>query len=545
MKKLVLSLLIITMSSHLYSQQTVGLFFNTPQSYDGYTLFAPTSSDTTYLIDNCGEKVHTWVTNTTPGNSVYLLENGVILRTGKASNQKFGVGGVGGLVQMIDWESNLIWEYIISDDTQCQHHDIEPLPNGNILALLWVTHTKAEAEQAGRKISPIELWSERVIEIKPDLVNGGGEVVWQWDTWDHYVQDSSDEFDNYGEITNPRKINLNYTTRRFTDRDWLHFNSVDYNPKLDQIMLSNHNFGEIYIIDHSTTSAEAKTDKGGKSGHGGDLLYRWGNTLAYGQGTEEDIRLFTQHDPHWIPDSLTDGGKIMIFNNNIGSTEKLDYSAIYIIDPLMDEDNNYILSDGKFGPSDPYWIYTSEPKTDFFSKNISSSQRLPNGNTLLCEGASGRFTEINPNKEKVWQYVCPTGKDGVMLRQDEEPLSNQVFRVERFSKNFPAFVDRDLEQKGYIELGSEFTCDLYNVSTSVKTEDHLDIIVNQYSDRVVLESKEKINQVEIFNSVGSKIYDTKSAIQTNTISTNNLGTGVYFLKIYLNNQFAYRKIMIN
>lgn len=545
MKRIVLIFLIIVMSSQLYSEQTIGLFYNTPQSYDGYTLFAPSTNDTTYLIDNCGEKVHSWVTNTIPGNTVYLLDNGILLRTGKTGNTKFNSGGNGGIIQMLDWESNLIWEYTVSDSTQCQHHDIEPLPNGNILILMWSFHTKEEAEQAGRTMSPSELWSEKVIEVKPDLVNGGGKVVWEWDTWDHLVQDVSDKLDNYGDVTNPRKINFNYSTKGFTNKDWLHINSVYYNPRLDQIMLSNHNFGEILVIDHSTTTAQAKTDKGGRSGYGGGLLYRWGNPMSYGQGTEADIKLFTQHDPHWIPDSLVDGGKIIVFNNNIGKLELMDYSAVYIIDPDMDGNDNYILNEGKFGPSDPFWVYMGEPNTDFSSKNYSSSQRLPNGNTLFCEGASGRFTEINPSKEKVWQYVTPTGADGLLLHQGNKPVGNNVFRVERFSKKHPAFVGRDLEQKGYIELGSEFTCDLYDNQTSVNTVDNYDIKVNQYSDRVVLESKEIINQVEVFNSIGSKIYGTNTSTLTSTISTNNFGTGVYFLKIYLNNQFAYRKIMIN
>lgn len=545
MKKTLLIVMIILMSIHLYSEQTNGVFYNTPQAYDGYTLFAPSASDTTYLINNCGEKVHSWVTTTYPGNTVYLLDNGILLRTGRAFNTTFTAGGNGGLIQMLDWDSKLIWEYKISDTNKCQHHDIEPLPNGNILALVWVTHNQEDAEKVGRETSTSKLWSERVMEIKPDLINGGGEVVWEWDTWDHLVQDYSEDLPNYGDVTNPRKINFNYTTKGFNNRDWLHINSIDYNPRLDQIMLSNHNFGEIIVFDHSTTTAEAKTDKGGKSGHGGDLLYRWGNPQSYGQGTKEDIQLFSQHDPHWIPDSLPDGGKILIFNNGIGNVLDSEYSAIYMVDPDMDENDNYILKDGKFGPSDPFWTYTDEPKTNLFSRNFSGAQRLPNGNTLICEGPIGRFTEINANKEKVWLYKNPVGIEGKINAQGGINSGNLVFRAEKLSKNHPAFIGRDMTPSGYIETGSEFTCDLYDNQTSVTTEDNLDLVVNQFSDRVVLVSKEIINQVEIYNSIGSKIYDTKSALQTNTISTNNLGTGVYFLKIYLNNLIAYRKIMIN
>ncbi len=537
--------MLILTNTTLYSDQTIGLFYNTQQSYDGYTLFAPSSSDTTYLINNCGEKVHSWVTNTVPGNSVYLLDNGILLRTGKAFNSFFTVGGNGGLIQMLDWESNLIWEYKISENTYCHHHDIEPLPNGNILALVWVIHNQAEAEQAGREISSSELWSEKIIEIKPDLVNGGGEVVWEWDTWDHYVQDFSAGLDNYGNVSNPRKINLNYSTLGFGNRDWLHFNSVDYNPRLDQIMLSNYNFGEVIIVDHSTTTAEAKTDKGGKYGHGGDLLYRWGNPLSYGKGTLDDIKLFTQHDPHWIPDSLPDGGKIMIFNNNSGNNMENQFSAIFIIDPEVDEKDNYKLNDGRFGPDETYWIYTDEPKTDFYSRNLSGAQRLPNGNTLMCEGAIGRITEINSNKEKVWQYVNPIGLNGKIINQGESSSGNVIFRAERISKNHPALLGKDLVPMGYLESGSDFKCELYDSKASVNFEDNFDIAISQYSDRIELESEELISNIELFNSIGVKIFDASLTNEINSISTINFGTGVYFVKIYLNNKIAYRKIMIN
>ena len=83
--------------------------------------------------------------------------------------------------------------------------------------------------------------------------------------------------------------------------DWLHINSVAYNPDLDQIMLSVFEFSEIWIIDHGTTTAEAAGHEGGKYGKGGDLLYRWGNPRAYRAGTVKDQKLFGQHNAHWIP----------------------------------------------------------------------------------------------------------------------------------------------------------------------------------------------------------------------------------------------------
>ena len=256
---LFVSVLSILANTGIYAAQTVGLFLNTSASYNGYTLFAPMGSTKTYLINNCGEKVHTWASIYRPGLSVYLLENGTLLRTANVNNTTFSpTGGVGGKIEMIDWNSNVIWSYTISSNTECQHHDIKYLPNGNILVVVWDSKTKAEAQLAGRTTSGTTLWSEKIMEIKPDLVNGGGTVVWEWKAWDHLVQDIDSEANNFGSVSSsPQLININHYLTNPNVSDWMHVNSVDYNTKLDQIVISNHNFNEIWVIDHSTTTAEA------------------------------------------------------------------------------------------------------------------------------------------------------------------------------------------------------------------------------------------------------------------------------------------------
>lgn len=78
-------------------------------------------------------------------------------------------------------------------------------------------------------------------------------------------------------VNHPELLNINYLTQK----DWLHCNGVDYNPILDQVVISSHNTNEWYVIDHSTTTAQAASHSGGNSGKGGDFLYRWGNPAAY------------------------------------------------------------------------------------------------------------------------------------------------------------------------------------------------------------------------------------------------------------------------
>src|SRR5262249_52369420 len=119
------------------------------------------------------------------------------------------------------------------------------------------------------------------------------------------------------------------TNRQFRGflADWTHANPVSYNAKLDQVMVSPRGFSEFWIIDHSTSKAEAAGHKGGRHGKGGDLLYRWGNPEAYRAGTAADRRLFSQHDPHWIPEGLQGAGHVLVFNNGGGRPDG-NYSSV-------------------------------------------------------------------------------------------------------------------------------------------------------------------------------------------------------------------------
>jgi len=100
---------------------------------EGYNLFSPLDSTTAYLMDNDGAFVHSWDTGYRPGNSMYLLESGELLHTGNVDNSTFNAGGAGGIVQTIDWDGNVTWEYEYSGTTHVQHHDVEMAPNGNVL----------------------------------------------------------------------------------------------------------------------------------------------------------------------------------------------------------------------------------------------------------------------------------------------------------------------------------------------------------------------------------------------------------------------------
>lgn len=386
------------------------------KSNEGYTLYCPINSQTTYLIDSDGETVHTWESDYNAGLCTYLMDDTNLLRAGNIGNKSFAPGS-GGMVEIMDWDGNLVWQYAYSSDTYLQHHDLEALPNGNILMVVWQRKSESEVLEAGRdpnKLNEGELWVDSIVEVKPTSENSG-EVVWKWEAWDHLVQDYDPNKNNYGNVSeHPELIDINYTGRgpMAENADWTHVNSVDYNEELDQLILSVHNFNEIWIIDHSTSLEEAAGHTGGKYGRGGDLLYRWGNPQTYGAGNLQDQKLFGQHDAQWIKEGYPGEGNILVFNNGVRRSKDTNYSTVDELKLPVDESGNYIInSDGIYNPIDPIWTYRLPD--EYYSRSISGASRLPNGNTLVCSGETGAFLEVDTEGNIVWQYTNPHERKGV------------------------------------------------------------------------------------------------------------------------------------
>jgi len=329
--------------------------------------------------------------------------------------------------------------------------------------------------------------SEQIVEVQPDLVNGGGTVVWVWKAWDHLVQDTDSTKAGYGIVgSHPERIDVNFLGHAMGD--WLHVNGIDYHAGFDQIIVSVHNFSEFWIIDHSTTTAQAAGSSGGTYGHGGDLLYRWGNPQAYKQGTVMDQKLFQQHDAHWIADPLPDSGKIILFNNQAGTPAGQNFSTVNIVAPPVDSAGNYSYAGGAYAPQAFDWTYMAAVPTTFFSNIISGVQRLPNGNTLVCEGVPGRFFEVDAAGVTVWTYVNPVNGTGPQV-QGTPVTDNSVFRCTRFAPTHPAFTGKSLVPQGYIETGSQFTCTLYPVSVPEVNgrESGFSVFPNPATDRLTIE----------------------------------------------------------
>ena len=463
--QLILIALFVSLTRADAQEQTVGLFAKQASAYGGYTLFAPNQSGTSYLIDNEGRLVHSW--DGAAGLAPYLLHDGSIIRpTVLDALSRFGFFAAGGTgaIQRIAWDGTLIWEFDYASVDALMHHDIEVLPNGNVLMMAWEVKTAEEAIAAGRDPDLLRddvLYPEVILEIEPVGATGGN-IVWEWRVWDHLSQDYDSAADNFVAVgEHPELIDLNFieATRAPTgEGDWNHMNSIDYNEELDQIILSVRQFSELWVIDHSTTTEEAASHSGGNRGKGGDLLYRWGNPQAYRAGDASDQQLFVQHDAQWIEPGLPGAGNILIYNNGTGRPEGA-YSTADEIVPPVDELGNYSLTPGQaYGPQEQVWTYKAPNPTDFYSLFISGVQRLPNGNTLIDDGGHGNFFEVTANGKTVWRYVNPVTGDGPLRQGDPIPpfsvdfQANFVFKIMRYGADFPGLAGRDLTPGGALEL---------------------------------------------------------------------------------------------
>lgn len=471
----------------------------------GFTLVSPLSSKRTHLIDMTGKEVHHWDSTEKSGESCYLTARGTLLRCREVeAHPTFqDAGGHGGGVFEYGANGELLWEFLWDNEQGLQHHDIEELPNGNVLFVAWDRGTREDALAAGRDpelLEGAEWWSGAIYEVKPTRPKGG-EIVWSWHSRDHLVQNYDRELAGYGDPSlNPGRIDINgdrdpkpptkeekdeldaqmqaagyaggddtepdkgpeeeeeevadaddpdeeeltpeeaaakaekeaadkARRDRVRDADWTHFNAVAYNADLDQIAISCRRFDEIWIIDHNTTEEEAK-------GPAGDLLYRFGNAYAYGMGQWSERRFLGQHNVQWIPEGYIGEGNLLVFNN--GAPPR-NWSSIVEWWAPRDENGRYARMEGQpFGPSQYEWSYQADDVHSFEARFISGVQRLPNGNTLICDGPQGRVFEVTQQGEIVWDWQNDLEPfEPVEGDMETERFRHSLFRALRYAVDSP------------------------------------------------------------------------------------------------------------
>lgn len=305
---------------------------------------------------------------------------------------------------------------------------------------------------------------------------------------------------------------------------------IQFNSALNQIVLRPRNLSEIYIIDHSTTSAEAATNFDKVYGKGGDILYRWGNPQSYNQGTETERKLYGQHYPCLIETSLVDENKLILFNNGNGRDPL--FSEVHILNPEADSPGVYSYITGTaYGPSETDYIYEDPiTPTDFYSRILGSAQRLPNRNTLICEGINGRIFEITPAEELVWEYLSPVKSDTRAITTQGDAVSsfvNILFKGIKYSTDYSVFTGRDLTPLNPIELNLDLTpCN--NLSVSDFDQLTFNLYPNPTKGKLQIHTVITIKKVEIYNMLGSNVGSSTSDI----VYLSKHLSGICFLKIY-------------
>jgi hypothetical protein len=190
-----------------------------------------------------------------------------------------------------------------------------------------------------------------------------GRLLWEWRSWEHL----DPEADGITAVQDGRE-------------EWTHGNGVAELPD-GNIVVSFRNNSTVVIVDRRT----------------GAVVWKLGAPPLSGQ-----------HAPTPLPN-----GHLLIFDNG---PHRLDHAQPHSRVIEVDIASKEIV-----------WTYLDSPLTNFYSPRVSNAQRLPNGNTLICEGVFGRLFEVTANGETVWEYVNPFfgGPPGAQV--------NQVFRAYRYS----------------------------------------------------------------------------------------------------------------
>lgn len=389
------------------------------KSWNGFTVFAGHGlNGGCYLVDMNGNVIRHWEEVETLGK---ILPGGHLL--GNIDYHEEGMERGRRLVQM-NWEGDVIWEFNRTEKVNYEgeevwsarvHHDFqrEGTPGGyyspkiNPMVEEGKTLILASKIIKDSDIAPGKLLDDCILEV-----DWNGDLVWEWRSCEHFEEMGFDE-EAKNAIYRVASLDnaydgLHNTFRSRDPFDWLHSNCVSYlGPNKwydagderfhpDNIIWGGRHSNTIGIIDR-------------KSGE-----FTWRIGPDYTKPELQDIgQIIGQHHAHMIPQGLPGEGNILVFDNggyggygvpNPGSPTGMDnavrpYSRVLEIDPVSLE---------------PEWEYSSKEigysyhrHYRFYSPYMSSAQRLPNGNTLICEADKGRLIEVTRDLEIVWEYVVP------------------------------------------------------------------------------------------------------------------------------------------
>lgn len=532
-----------------------GVLYNIFALSEGYILSGNFSGKTTELFDKDGNIIFTWnhkdpvdsLKTAVNGYSCYLLENGNLLRGCKPANLTNASIGPNaappnGAFQEIDLSGNLVWVDTIADLDFVTHHDFKPMPNGNVLAVSFVTMLKAEALNAGLDsmlfttsgmgMPPASsIQAEKIIEIKPDRTGAGNhEIVWEWYLVDHVTPTAQAS-------SRPERF-AGYMQALYFGGQLVHLNGIDFNPAKNLIVFSSRVFSEVYVIDHSTTSEQAMGSTGGTYCKGGDILYRWGHPSNYiiqfkdtmivtrrGGGKYDTTYQKKKvghandyvnclHCPTWIPEGYRGAGNIMFFHNNDDANMmQLGFSQAVEVNPWDAAGTlNKVTAGAASAPLQPTWVY--QPLDSMFSASMSSAIRMKNGNTLIHEAYPGGNSS---GKSSTVREVDPTGKlVGTKLTLKQATKYNPA-KIMYYPADYPG-IAKVLEKVGVI--GPErLSGKVLNRVEIVRTAGHI-----RFSNVAGAD-------IAVYSLRGALVASVHSSAATYGMSTASIPAGTYMVKV--------------
>ena len=165
----------------------------------------------------------------------------------------------------------------------------------------------------------------------------------------------------------------------------------------------------------------------------GRIKWKWGKG-----------KVFHPHSP-----TMLDNGNILLFDNGVHRTDSMpEYSKCVEVNPKTNE---------------IVWEYKANPPTEFYSSVCANCQRLPNGNTFVCESTKGRFFEITRDGELVWEYIVPLYAPG-LSGQGTFNLgrNNYTHRAYRYSPDMAGFKDKDMNPDRFKALNDIYGPDAFD-----------------------------------------------------------------------------------
>lgn len=280
-----------------------------------------------------------------------LLENGNILTV---SGMAWSSWRNEGDVREYDWEGNLVWSY---RPPGLAHHDVERLENGNTLLVYQERMSQEYVEKVKDPERRTTILSDVVLEVTLEE-----EIAWEWHGYEHL------DIDWFNPLCGIDWMHTN-TVRALPENR--HYNSGDERFKPGNVIISPRSLDAILIVDRDSK----------------DVV--WGYKGDYKGGLQG------QHDPHMIEKGLPGAGNILVFDNG---------SSTVPLKTLAHPGESYVL---EIDPATEKIVWKYENGEKFFSKFRSSVQRLPNGNTLICEADGRRIFEVTVEGEIVWEYTIP------------------------------------------------------------------------------------------------------------------------------------------